>query len=136
MTNNLPSLNLDAGPYMSEAESAEQIARLFYQLDATPPKGMAQAAKDLRRHTMQLERVNLARCNGVKQPDGFMGFTSENEQQADRMERAAVTAIRNLIRDMLPPEHDDRVAIEFQGDPRGAPVLVHVGEREQVARFW
>lgn len=136
MTNNLPSLNIYAGPYMTEGEACEEIARLFYRLDSKPPADMAKLAQSIRKEVIQLERVNFARCNGVKQADGFMGWTDENEAQAEAIKRKAARAIRELVRDVIPDEHDDRVAIEFRGDPRGAPVLIHVDERQRVAAFW
>jgi hypothetical protein len=136
MGSNLPSLNINAGPYMTPAECAEQLARVFYRLDASPPNNVAGIASSIRARVMTLEKCNMAECNGVVQPDGFIGWTEENQDQTNILRIRAQKEIRDIIREAVPAEHDDRVAIEFQGDPRGCPVLIHIDDRERVASFW
>lgn len=138
MANNLPSTGLWAGPYMTQADAVAEIARIVECVQQPLPNRaqLTYAAKECRAAVIDLEIVALARCNGVIQPSGELGFTEENEEQAESMERNAVEKFKTALFALIEPIRQKNIDIEFQGDPRGAPVTVNAMSIPRVATFW
>lgn len=81
---------------------------------------------DLRTAAMRLSNLGEQACNGVRGPDGHMKWDEADQQRNDdaceRAEERAKAALNGLLDD----ETYARLEIEFQGDPRGPSVIVHI----------
>jgi hypothetical protein len=86
------------------------------------------AARVIRRNSAALQRSHESRCNGIPRYDAkaravLASWTAEDGARANRIEARARARIVAEFRAMF----GGAVSIEFNCDPRGAPVRVYVG---------
>lgn len=115
----------------------KEYYRLIDVLDVgSTPDAMA-ALRQIRADAMRLSNVGIRECNGVKKPDGFMGWDDKDQKHADNQRANAEKRIHDALDRMFDTETRKRIIVEFQGDPRGPSVKIHVqGGRRDVLTAW
>lgn len=124
---------------MNRHETTSELYRLADKIAATTCgfDAMSAAANEIRLASKALQRINERECNGIPGPDGYMKWDDEDQERADkqreRHEKRVIEALGSAFALNILPLLD----IEFQGDPRGAPVIVHTkGKQDRLATFY
>ena len=121
--------------HMTELETAKELYRIIDKLD-TFGRDIFKAAKVIRRNAATLNRIGEMECNGVLGPDGFAKWDKNDQARADRRRTTAEKRIVEAIKGAILSPFCQRLEIEFQGDPRGAPVLISLDGQERFACFY
>lgn len=117
---------------MSEHIGLDQLRKDFYRLTDLLDVGtinyeiVRDCLKTARISAMQLDRISIRECNGVRGPDGFMKWDDSDQAKADRDRTRCEKRVTDALSDLFDSETFKRIEIEFQSDPRGAPVYVHI----------
>lgn len=77
-----------------------------------------------------LSRISEQECNGIMR-NGYATWTDEDQQRADQRRDAAEKRFSDALGALFDAETFKRIDIEFQGDPRGPSVLVHIKDGPQ-----
>lgn len=80
----------------------------------------------LRSEAMRLSNLGERECNGVRQPDGFMGWTDKDQAKADNQRKGAETRAKEALSQLFDRATLNRLEIEFQGDPRGPSIIISI----------
>lgn len=92
---------------------------------------------ELRAAAMRLSNLSEKECNGVIGPDGHAKWDDKDQAQADKARDRAEQRATRAIESLFDCEAFKRVEIEFQPDPRGPSIILHVKDGPQrVACFW
>jgi len=125
--------------HMTKDEARKEIYRLLDTMDVGSPgfEAISESAFTLRNSARRLQWLGERECNGVTGPDGFAkwdeGDQAKNDSDREKAENRAAKAIEAI----MDSEARQRIEIEFQGDPRGAPILIHEKNgRQRIAVFW
>ncbi len=123
---------------MTTRESEKEWKRVYEALGVKPPRGAIQHnAYVLRAAARRLGAIGVRECNGVIGPDGFAKWGEADQRKADTERDREEKRIRGTLRNAFLASDFERLDIEFQGDPRGPAVYVHVKNGPQrVATFW
>jgi hypothetical protein len=125
---------------MKQQDALKQLYHVLEAFDG-PSLGYNQnymAAHEIRLAANRLNRIAERECNGIERiVDGIRQgtWTDADQAKADK-ERAAAekkvqAALSKAMGDKFPS-----IAIEFQGDPRGCPVIIHTaGKQDRIAAF-
>lgn len=88
------------------------------------------AAPPLRRAAFALNRLNEAECNGVPRYNSRLGivesqWTDEDQARSDRLRVRNEDRARAALAVAFGADWALHFDLEFQGDPRGAPIKLH-----------
>ena len=124
--------------HMSKQATISELYRIVEKTDScgTGYVDKSRAAKIIRRNAATLSTLAERECNGVIGHDGFPKWDDGDQARADKRRDTAETAIVDALKAAIPSPWFDRLTVEFQGDPRGAPVLVHIDGQERFACFY
>lgn len=90
-----------------------------------------------RNAAMRLSSIGERECNGVMGPDGFAKWDEADQAKADRDSEAAQRRAIAALEALFDAETFKRLAIEFQGDPRGPSITVSVvGGSQRILTAW
>lgn len=128
--------------HMTATDARNELIRMADEIDA-PIMPHSDAVRDaietLRSAARALHRVSLDECNGVRQPDGYMGWTDANQAAADEKTAKQMARVNKALNDLF-PTFMRKVRVEHQGDPRGPSVAVYMAEdksgQRRLATFW
>jgi hypothetical protein len=116
--------------HISKIECETDFFRLCDRLDVQPLTMMEGNTRfwiaAIRSEAMRLSNLGERECNGVMQPDGFMGWTEKDQAKADNMRAGAETRAKQAFEQLFDRATLDRIEIEFQGDPRGPSIIVNI----------
>ena len=96
----------------------------------TRPHALETACKTICKAARKLDRQRLNMCNGVMQPDGFMGWSEKDDVKAEKTIDDCSKIIENELKGVLVRG----LVYDFRGDPR-APVL-RVVNKYNTKDFW
>jgi hypothetical protein len=96
----------------------------------TRPYALESACKAVRNAARKLDRQRLNMCNGVMQPDGFMGWSQEDQDKAEK----TIANCQDIIESELKGVLVRGLVYDFRSDPR-APVL-RVVNKDNTRDFW
>lgn len=115
----------------------KEYYRLIDVLDVgSTPDAMA-ALRQLRSDAMRLSNIGIRECNGVIKSDGYAGWDDKDQTRADNERANAEKRIGDALDRMFDVETRKRIVVEFQGDPRGPSVKIHVADgRRDVLTAW
>ncbi len=123
--------------HMTKHETLEQIYRLAESVDMVSGYLIkANAARIIRRNAATLNTLSERECNGVTGPDGYAKWDDGDQAKTDKRRITAKKAIRLAIKVLVPEPARNRLTVEFQGDPRGAPVSITLDDRERFVVFY
>ena len=113
--------------FLHAAAKTEKIAALFldcarYGIRLNRSASLDMVAVDLVRQARLLTELALCECNGIRHPDG-VGISAEEKAEID----ASTIAAREHVRKDVAALFADSCVIEFNRDPRGAPIAIDVG---------
>jgi hypothetical protein len=85
-------------------------------------------AREIRLAHRILDRNAINRCNGIERWDEqarkrLASWTDDDEARADRLDARAEARVRDALRALF-GDRKGEVAIHFQGDPRGALIVI------------
>lgn len=80
---------------------------------------------------MRLSNIGERECNGVMGHDGFMKWDDADQAKADRERDAAEGRAIAAREALFDAETFKRLSVEFQGDPRGPSIKVHIVDGAQ-----
>lgn len=88
------------------------------------------AAPELRRAAFILNRISEQECNGIERWDSkakmMLGSWTEADQaRADKRRAKAESRVKAALVVAYGADWDNAFTLEFQGDPRGAPVYLN-----------
>ena len=119
---------------LETADELRQIKRHFG--DRIEADAINAAARCINPQIRALSRLNLDRCNGVRQADGFAGWSDANEQHARHRESIIMQAIAEAFATAFGSRRSSLV-LEYQGDPRGPALVVNaINGPERIAVFY
>jgi hypothetical protein len=86
------------------------------------------AAREIRLAHRILDRNAINRCNGIERWDAqaqmrLASWTDDDEARADRLDARAEARVRDALRALF-GDRKGEVSIHFQGDPRGALIVI------------
>jgi hypothetical protein len=96
----------------------------------TRPYALESACKAVGNAARKLDRQRLNMCNGVMQPDGFMGWSQEDQDKAEK----TIDNCQDIIESELKGVLVRGLVYDFRGDPR-APVL-RVVNKDNTKDLW
>jgi hypothetical protein len=96
----------------------------------TRPYALESACKAVCNASRKLDRQRLNMCNGVMQPDGFMGWSQEDQDKAENTIENCQDIIERELKGVLVRG----LVYDFRRDPR-APVL-RVVNKDNTRDFW
>lgn len=96
----------------------------------TRPYALETVCKAVCKAARKLDRQRINMCNGVMQPDGYMGWTEADETKAEE----TIATCRKIIEDELKGVLVRGLTYDFRDDPR-APVL-RVVNKDNTKDFW
>jgi hypothetical protein len=122
---------------MNRHEATSALYRIADKLEIET-KGfdaMSAAAGKILRAAKKLNRLSEMECNGVPGPDGFMKWDEVDQAKADKTRDAAVCRVWEALGEAF--SDCTLFAVENQGDPRGASVIIHTrGKEDRLASFY
>lgn len=128
--------------HMTVKDARNELVRMADEIDAPilpHGKDVTNAIETLRSAARALHRIALDECNGVRQPDGFMGWTEANQAAADEKTAKQMARVNKALNDLF-PTFMRKVRVAHQGDPRGPSVAVYMAEDKngsrRLATFW
>ena len=124
---------------MTLIEAQNEYYRLVNALGIGSPdwSAMREVPRELRLAAKALGRIGERECNGVIGPDGFAKWNEDDQAKADRERARYEKRIRDALERVFDVETFNRLNIEFQNDPRGPAVYIHIKNGPQrVATFW
>lgn len=82
-----------------------------------------------------LTKISLDECNGVKQADGFDGWSDVNQAIADQSRDIAERHVKSSIESLFT---GFSWHVEFNRDPRGAAIAINIAHKNgnHVAAFY
>ncbi|QXN71359.1 hypothetical protein RCPACIFIC_90 [Rhodobacter phage RcPacific] len=94
------------------------------------------AAPELRRAAFRLNSINESECNGVERWNPQLRrmlaeWNDSDQARADRLREKAENRVKAAMAVAFGAEWEKFFAIEFNGDPRGAPVKIHSANAER-----
>ena len=95
-----------------------------------PSAVVESACKAICKAARKLDRQRLNMCNGVIQPDGYIGWSEVDGAKAEK----TIDTCRKIIEDELKGVLVRGLVYDFRGDPR-APVL-RVVNKDNTKDFW
>jgi hypothetical protein len=125
--------------HMTLDQARTETFRILDVLDAGLPSfdTSSRCIADLRKAARRLQYLGERECNGVIGPDGYAKWDDADQASNDKARTKAETSATAALDALLDTETRGRVEIEFQGDPRGAPILIHEkGGRQRIAVYW
>ena len=84
----------------------------------TRPYALEKACKTICKASRKLDRQRINMCNGVMQPDGYMGWSEADQDKAEK----TIATCRRIIESELKGVLVRGLIYDFRGDPR-APVM-------------
>ena len=96
----------------------------------TRPYALETACQTICKAARKLDRQRLNMCNGVMQPDGYIGWSQADEDAAEK----TIATCRETIESELKGVLVRGLVYDFRGDPR-APVL-RVRNKDNTKDFW
>ena len=96
----------------------------------TRPYALESVCKTVCKATRKLDRQRLNMCNGIMQPDGFMGWSQADQDAAEN----TIATCRETIEIELKGVLMRGLIYDFRSDPR-APVL-RVVNKDNTKDFW
>lgn len=96
----------------------------------TYPHDLETACKTICKAARKLDRQRINKCNGVMKPDGYIGWSEEDDAKAEKTIDTCTKIIENELKGVLVRG----LIYDFRGDPR-APVL-RVVNKENTKDFW
>lgn len=122
--------------YKAMTEGGRTMQHLLNTLDAGWTPRTTWATTEIVRHAKRLSAIGERECNGVRGPDGHQKWDENDQEQADFEREGSERAILDAFAEAMDSETLARLDIEFQGDPRGPSVIVHIKDGPQyVAAF-
>jgi len=106
--------------------AGKQMQHLFNALDCGWTPRTTWATAEIARHAVRLSAIGERECNGVMGPDGFMKWDEDDQKKADFEREGSERAVLDAFAEAMDTETLARLDIEFQGDPRGPSVIVHI----------
>ena len=123
--------------------SFEQTKKDFFRFTDVLDVGVTNYATlrhhltELRAAAMRLSNLSERECNGVVGPDGFAKWDDKDQASADKARDKAEKRALYALESLFDSETFQRVRVEFQPDPRGPSIILHVANGPQrVACFW
>lgn len=111
---------------------------LFHAADRQGVTGgdIFRAAPELRRAAFRLNSINESECNGIERWNPQLRrmlaeWNNSDQARADRLMEKAENRVRAAMAVAFGAEWEKFFAIEFNGDPRGAPVKIHSANAER-----
>ena len=88
------------------------------------------AAREIRLAHRILDRNATARCNGIERWDAqarmrLASWTDDDEARADKSDARAEARVKDALRALF-GDRKGEVSIHFQGDPRGALIVIEL----------
>lgn len=88
------------------------------------------AASELRRAAFRLNALNESECNGVERWNSDLRrmvteWNDSDQARADRLREKAETRVKAALAVAYGENWQQFFTLEFNGDPRGAPVYLH-----------
>lgn len=85
-------------------------------------------AREIRLAHRILDRNAIARCNGIERWDAqarmrLASWTDDDEARAEKSDARAEARVRDALRALF-GDRKSEVAVRFQGDPRGALIVI------------
>lgn len=116
-------------------EARKEYFRIADAIDAPYKEGAAERIATIRRAAMRLDWIGIRECNGVTGLDGFAKWDDDDQAKADRHRQLAEQRAKNAFAEAF---NMTRLAIEFQGDPRGPSIIVwdSADTGRRLATFW
>ncbi len=96
----------------------------------TRPYALQSACEAVNKAARKLDRQRINMCNGVMQPDGFMGWSQADQEKAEK----TIATCRELIESELKGVLVRGLTYDFRSDPR-APVM-RVVNKDNTKDFW
>lgn len=120
---------------LTDAQS--EFYKLLDMIDAGLTPHTFKCIRDLRSAAMRLSNLAEKECNGVIGPDGFAKWDDNDQEKNDKAILRAANRVVDAVSGAMDSESFAKVQIEFQGDPRGPSVILHIKDGPQrVACFW
>lgn len=122
--------------------SKEIVRKEYYRLLDTLDVGSQNAVavndylSDMRAAAMRLSNLSLRECNGVIGPDGFAKWDEGDQEECDKARAAAEKRVLHALDMLFDAETRKRIVTEFQGDPRGPSVQIHVEGRRNIVTLY
>jgi hypothetical protein len=92
---------------------------------------------ELRAAAMRLSNLAEQECNGVIGPDGHAKWDEQDQAKNEKARQKAEDRALRAVEFLVDAETFKRLEIEFQPDPRGPSVIIHVKDQHQrAACFW
>lgn len=128
--------------HMNATDARKELVRMADEIDAPilpHGKDVTNAIETLRSAARALHRIALDECNGVRQPDGFMGWTEANQAAADEKTAKQMARVNSALASVF-TTFMSKVRVAHQGDPRGPSVAVYMADDKngsrRLATFW
>lgn len=128
---------------MARHISYDDAKRAFYKFTDVLDVGIANYSTarfhltELRQAAMRLSNLSERECNGVIGPDGHAKWDDNDQAAADKARDKAEKRATDALQFLLDADAFKRTEIEFQPDPRGPSIILHVKDGPQrVACFW
>ena len=123
--------------HMTTHQAEKEAFRIADTFDTDIPENFRGYAHSVARRARTLGRIGERECNGVRDPaTGHQRWNDADQAMADRQRKSAEETVRAAFKAMYGSAYD-RMVIEFQGDPRGPAIYVHVaGGMQRIATFW
>lgn len=88
------------------------------------------AAPELRLAAFRLNSINESECNGIERWNPQLRrmlaeWNDSDQARADRLREKAENRVKAAMAVAYGPEWEKFFALEFNGDPRGAPIKIH-----------
>ena len=96
----------------------------------TRPYALETVCKTICKSARKLDRQRLNMCNGIMQPDGYMGWSQADQDKAEKTIATCREAIESELKEVLVRG----LIYDFRSDPR-APVL-WVVNKDNTKDFW
>jgi hypothetical protein len=128
---------------MSRHISFDDTRQAFYRLTdildvgITNYQTLRHHLAELRVAAMRLSNLAEQECNGVIGPDDHAKWDEQDQARNEKARQKAEDRASRAIEFLLDAETFKRLEIEFQPDPRGPSVILHIkNQYERAACFW
>jgi len=92
---------------------------------------------ELRAAAMRLSNLAEQECNGVIGPDGHAKWDDRDQARNEKARQKAEERASRAIEFLVDSDTFKRLDIEFQPDPRGPSIILHIKDgMQRAACFW